>query len=171
MWFQVINQPVNFLIKYRTRAPCLLIILKSRHLINTGKLLALLFFFLLLHCTVYGCLICDAGLETFCWFFTREIKEKQDWISCSGLGEKGVSCSPCWKQPGLCISRGVVLTRKCIHSYLFVPKIIPTFSVWQLILVITVWHSKHFMRKIISLSWCVSWSISIWKSPLPESWE
>lgn len=151
--------------------PCLLVILKSRHLIHKGKLLALLFYFLLTHCTVYRCLICNAGLETFCWFFTREIKEKQDLISWGGFGEKGVSCSPCWKQPRLCFFMGVVLTRKCIHSYLFVPKTIPTYSAWQLICLITVWHSKHFMRTIISLSWCVSCSISIQKALLPESWE
>lgn len=34
---------------------------------------------------------------------------------------------------GLCISRGVVLMRRCTLSYLFVPEI-------------TVWHSKCFVR-------------------------
>lgn len=67
-------------------------------------------------------------------------------------GEKGMSCSPGWKQTGLCISRGIVLSRKCVHSCLFIPKTIPPFSVWHLILVITGWHSKHLMLNIISLS-------------------
>lgn len=68
--------------------PCLFLILKSRHLIRTGKLLALLVFFLLAHCKVYGCLISNAGLETFCWFFTRKIKGNQDLIGRGALGRK-----------------------------------------------------------------------------------
>lgn len=73
-------------------------------------------------------------------------------LSARMTGEKGVSHSPGWIQTGLCISRGIVLNRKCVHSCLFVPSTIPPFSDWHLILVITVWHSKHLMQNILSLS-------------------
>lgn len=46
----------------------------------------------------------------------------------------------------------MVLSRKSVHSWLFVPKTIPPFSIWHLIMVITVWHGKHWMQNIISLS-------------------
>lgn len=73
-------------------------------------------------------------------------------LSAGMTGEKGVPHSPGWKQAGLCISRGIVLNRNCVHSCLFVPKTMPLFSVWHLILVVTVWHSKHLMQNIIPLS-------------------